>query len=91
QEIFSASFVPWFVAKTGASAQPAPVQVNQGIAPAPGVSTVGSATVVSTGGITFDLNFTAAAMAAPASFRAGIVQAATMLSNVISDKITVNF
>lgn len=70
--------------------QPAAVQVNQGIAPAAGATTLGSATVVTTGGITFDLNFTAAAMAAPASFRAGIVQAATMLANVISDKITVD-
>ncbi|MFZ8477860.1 hypothetical protein ACO1MN_16500, partial [Staphylococcus aureus] len=46
----------------GHDTQPMAVQVNQGIAPAAGVSTVGSATVVTTGGITFDLNFTAAAM-----------------------------
>jgi hypothetical protein len=40
--------------------------------------------------MTFDLLFDAAAMAAPASFRAGIEQAASMLSGAISDKITVN-
>jgi serralysin len=41
-------------------------------------------------GITINLEFDAAAMAAPASFRAGIEQAASMLSAAISDKITVN-
>jgi serralysin len=46
--------------------------------------------VVTSGGMTFDLLFDAAAMAAPASFRAGIEQAASMLSGAISDKITVN-
>jgi serralysin len=41
-------------------------------------------------GITINLLFDAAAMAAPASFRAGIEQAAMILSNSITDKITVN-
>ena len=45
---------------------------------------------VSAGGITFDLIFDAAAMAAPQSFRDGIAQAASLLANVITDKITVN-
>src|SRR5258708_5931448 len=42
------------------------------------------------GGITINLLFDAAAMAAPASFRAGIQQAASILTGAISDKITVN-
>jgi hypothetical protein len=43
------------------------------------------------GGLTINLIFDAAAMAAPASFRAGIEQAAAILSSAISDKITINF
>src|SRR5580658_10180406 len=46
--------------------------------------------VVTSGGITFDLIFDAAASAAPASFRAGIEQAAAILSATITNKITVN-
>ncbi len=42
------------------------------------------------GGITINLLFDAAAMAAPASFRAGIQQAASLLTASISDRITVN-
>jgi serralysin len=42
------------------------------------------------GGITINLEFDAAAMAAPASFRAGIEQAASILSSTITNKITVN-
>ena len=45
---------------------------------------------MTSGGITINLLFDAAAMAAPASFRAGIQQAASMLTAAISDKITVN-
>jgi serralysin len=44
----------------------------------------------SSGGITINLLFDSAAMAAPASFRAGIQQAASILTAAISDKITVN-
>src|SRR6202035_4588305 len=47
-------------------------------------------TVLTTGGITINLLFDAAAMAAPASFRSGIQQAASILTAAISDKITVN-
>jgi len=47
-------------------------------------------TVLTTGGITINLLFDAAAMAAPASFRAGIQQAASLLTAAISDQITVN-
>src|SRR3977135_1901699 len=52
----------------------------------------GPTSVVSltTGGIIINLLFDAAAMAAPASFRAGIQQAASILTGAISDHITVN-
>ena len=49
-----------------------------------------SVLAMSSGGITINLLFDAAAMAAPASFRAGIQQAASILTATISDKITVN-
>jgi len=49
-----------------------------------------TALAMSAGGITINLLFDAAAMAAPASFRAGIQQAASILTAAISDKITVN-
>ena len=45
---------------------------------------------MTSGGITINLLFDAAAMAAPASFRAGIQQAASILTSTISDQITVN-
>ncbi|MGJ4947789.1 NF038122 family metalloprotease [Bradyrhizobium sp. HKCCYLS20291] len=51
---------------------------------------IGSVTAVSAGGLTINLLFDAAAMAAPASFRAGIQQAAAILTSMISDHITVN-
>jgi hypothetical protein len=52
----------------------------------------GSTTVIAetSGGITINLLFDAAAMAAPASFRAGIQQAALILSATITNQITVN-
>ena len=43
------------------------------------------------GGLTINLIFDAAAMAAPASFRSGIEQAAALLSAAVTDKITLNF
>src|SRR6266481_3383838 len=49
-----------------------------------------SGVAVTSGGITINLLFDAAAMAAPASFRAGIQQAAAILAATISDKITVD-
>ncbi|SHL52954.1 Tryptophan-rich Synechocystis species C-terminal domain-containing protein [Bradyrhizobium lablabi] len=52
-----------------------------------GTFTLAAAT---SGGITINLLFDSAAMAAPASFRAGIQQAASILTAAISDKITVN-
>jgi serralysin len=50
----------------------------------------GSVVAMTSGGITINLIFDAAAMAAPASFRAGREQAASILTANISDKITVN-
>src|SRR5437762_3338557 len=49
-----------------------------------------TAVSMTTGGITINLLFDTAAVAAPASFRAGIQQAASLLTAAISDKITVN-
>jgi hypothetical protein len=51
----------------------------------------GSVVAESSGGLTIELIFDAAAMAAPSSFRSGIEQAASLLSAAISDKITLNF
>ena len=87
-----ASFAPWWTphSTTVVVAVPDAVSANQGTAPTASASLAASTIVVTTGGITFDLIFDAAAMAAPASFRAGIQQAATILANSISDKITVN-
>src|SRR4051795_1785192 len=50
----------------------------------------GSSVAVTSGGITINLLYDAAALAAPASFRAGIQQAVSILAAAISDKITVN-
>src|SRR5580692_6588444 len=50
----------------------------------------GSVVAETSGGLTINLLFDAAAMAAPASFRAGIEQAASILASTITDKITVN-
>ena len=50
----------------------------------------GSVVAETSGGITINLLFDSAAMAAPASFRAGIEQAASILSATITDQITVN-
>jgi hypothetical protein len=49
-----------------------------------------SMVAVTSGGITINLIFSAAALAAPASFRAGIQQAVSILAAAISDQITVN-
>ncbi|KWV43951.1 hypothetical protein AS156_24550 [Bradyrhizobium macuxiense] len=56
-----------------------------------GVGGAGSVVAETSGGLTINLIFDAAAMVAPASFRAGIEQAAALLSAAISDKITLNF
>ena len=80
----------WPNSQASAQTPPDAVTANQGTAPTAGASLASSVVAVTTGGITFDLLFDSAAMAAPASFRAGIEQAATMLANTISDKITVD-
>ncbi|MGJ4926687.1 NF038122 family metalloprotease [Bradyrhizobium sp. HKCCYLS2038] len=72
-------------AATPAAALPA------GAVSAPVFNADGSETVaVHTGGLTFNLTFDAAAAAAPESFRAGIEQAAAILSSAITDQATVN-
>jgi hypothetical protein len=53
-------------------------------------STTFTLAAATSGGITINLLFDSAAMAAPASFRAGIEQAASILTGAISDRITVN-
>jgi Ca2+-binding RTX toxin-like protein len=87
-----ASFAPWMAGRAGHPSGMLPIAItaNQGTAPTAGSSLAGSTVSVTTGGITINLLFDAAAMAAPANFRAGIVQAATILAGTISDKITVN-
>src|ERR1700686_4072496 len=68
-----------------------PTEAVQAQAAQNGAGGVGSVlAVTSSGGFTINLIFDAAAMAAPASFRAGIQQAASILSNAITNKITVN-
>src|SRR4051794_28796446 len=49
-----------------------------------------SVVAVTSGGITINVIYDTAAMAAPASFRAGIQQAVGIMAAAISDKITVN-
>ena len=93
-----ASFAPW-VSYTGGNPlanvplgilPPAPTLASQTVASSGGPSNPNSIVAVTTGGITINLLFDAAAMAAPSSFRAGIQQAASLLTASISDKITVN-
>src|SRR6266446_5440969 len=63
---------------------------SAGAASTAGQSGPGSVTAVTSGGITINLLFDAAAMAAPASFRSGVQQAVSILGASISDPITVN-
>ena len=51
----------------------------------------GAVVTIDQGGMVFNLIYDADAMKAPAAIRAGIEQAAAMLSGVITDRITVNF
>src|SRR5579872_3755633 len=70
-----------------------PAESVQAMAAVSGSGTGGVGSVVaetSSSGFTINLIFDTAAMAAPASFRAGIEQAAAILSSTISNKITVN-
>ncbi|KOY07121.1 hypothetical protein AF336_28730 [Bradyrhizobium diazoefficiens] len=70
---------------------PAETYEAQAAVSASGPGGPGSVVAETSGGLTINLIFDAAAMAAPASFRAGIEQAAALLSSAISDKITLNF
>src|SRR5205085_4947019 len=67
-----------------------PVLVSEAVQASSAQSGATSTLALTSGGITINLLFDAAAMAAPASFRAGIQQAASILTSTISDKITVN-
>jgi serralysin len=70
-----------------------PDESVQAMAAVSGSGTGGTGSVVaetSSSGFTINLNFDAAAMAAPASFRTGIEEAASILSATITNKITVN-
>ena len=67
-----------------------PALTSEAVAASGAQSGPTSTVSMTTGGITINLLFDAAAMAAPASFRAGIQQAASLLTAAISDKITVN-
>jgi hypothetical protein len=91
-EIF-ATFSPWASwLSDGNPFAPTPTTGLPAVAggSADGQGDPGSVVVVSSGGITINLIFDTAALAAPASFRAGIQQAVAILASAISDKITVN-
>src|SRR6201746_78972 len=90
-EIF-ASFSPW-ASWLGDGNPFAPTAIPQLSTEAGGTVPLGdpgSFVPVTSGGITINLIYDAAALAAPASFRAGIQQAVAILAAAISDKITVN-
>src|SRR5713226_5090704 len=78
------------VVNTVLGLSPTPSFWSQGTSSTSTQTVPNSVVTVTSGGITINLLFDAAAMAAPASFRAGIQQAASILAGTISDKITVN-
>jgi Ca2+-binding RTX toxin-like protein len=67
-----------------------PLPAGSGGAPSGNFAGTSTGVLIGSGGLTFDLLYDAAALAAPASFRAGIEQAAAMIAAAISDPITVN-
>jgi hypothetical protein len=90
-EIF-ASFSPW-ASWLGDGNPFAPTAIPSLSTEAGGTAALGDPSAfvpVTSGGITINLIYDAAALAAPASFRAGIQQAVAILAAAISDKITVN-
>ncbi len=90
-EIF-ASFSPW-ASWLGDGNPFAPTAIPSLSTQAGGSAALGdpgSFVAVTSGGITINLIFSAAALAAPAGFRAGIQQAVGILAAAISDPITVN-
>jgi serralysin len=93
---FASFSLPW-VRDGGASLDSGPVAipsipplVSEAVESSGAQSGTTTTTSLTSGGITINLLFDAAAMAAPPSFRAGIQQAASILTSAISDKITVN-
>jgi hypothetical protein len=88
RDLFAPSDDPFFTV-VGNQIEGSYLPVNTGSGTAAG-SGPGSVVAVTSGGITINLLFDAAAMAAPASFKAGIQQAAAILASTISDHITVN-
>src|ERR1700687_649207 len=91
-EIYASFAAPWVWNDGGNPSGPLPIHAlfSQGVAPTSGPAGPGSVVAVTSGGITINLLFDAAAMAAPKSSRDGIQQAASILTAAISDKITVN-
>jgi YD repeat-containing protein len=91
-----ATFSPWaswmYAGNSFGNSSPVifPSLASTGGTSVSGQTDPGPVVAVTSGGITFNLIFDAAAMAAPASFRAGIEQAAAILAASIFDKITVN-
>src|SRR6266699_798574 len=85
-----ASFIPSAGNGGGMEISPTSQFSSTGTTTTASQSVSGSTVAVTSGGITINLLFDAAAMAAPASFRAGIQQAASILGAAIFDKITVN-
>src|SRR5437879_9897525 len=85
-----ASFIPSAGDGDGKKISPTSQFSSTGTTTTASQSVSGSTVAVTSGGITINLLFDAAAMAAPASFRAGIQQAASILGAAIFDKITVN-
>src|SRR5436305_8684080 len=90
-EIF-ATFSPW--ASWLNDGNPLAPLAMPGLAAADGSGSTlidpGSAVAVTSGGLTINVLYDAAALAAPDSFRAGIEQAVAIMAAAISDKITVN-
>ena len=91
------NFFPWAGNSGGSPSASIPVEIlappaltSEAVLSSSAQSGPTSVLAMTTGGITINLLFDAAAMAAPASFRAGIQQAASILTAAISDKITVN-
>src|ERR1700730_9662882 len=85
-----ASFIPSAGSGGGMEISPTSLFSSTGTTTTAAQIVPGSNVAVTSGGITINLLFDAAAMAAPASFRTGIQQAATILGAAIFDKITVN-
>ena len=92
----SVGALPLVSAPPPASTPLAPILPDESVQAMAAVSGSGSGGVgsvvaeTSSSGFTVNLVFDAAAMAAPASFRTGIEQAAAILSETITNKITVN-